>query len=297
MGIATNPYSTMQQLLGAASILAQSDFTEADIAQMEKEREAARTQSGSVIDTTKDQKGRKAEVIDENVPPQQPAPSPTTPAERAATAAGNVAGAVGRGASAVAQTPVGSFLQPIVTGARTAYDAITGGSKYSSGTAKPSQKTPATSPKAVASQPADGEDQTRAWTNENGVPMFDGKLESISEPITVDGTQTRTVTLRDSKGNAKTFDIGRFSQEDQNFLMTQYNIGIAKNAWPEKDFLGRYGSGEPTKYDKKGDRPRKQSMNPKTSGYDENRRVPNPEYRQKGEKSPTARKSQAKRTG
>lgn len=93
---------------------------------MEKEREAARTQSGSVIDTTKDQKGRKAEVIDENVPPQQPAPSPTTPAERAATAAGNVAGAVGRGASAVAQTPVGSFLQPIVTGARTAYDAITG---------------------------------------------------------------------------------------------------------------------------------------------------------------------------
>ena len=297
IGIATNPYSTMQQLLDAASILAQSDFTEADIAQMEKEREAARTQSGSVIDTSKDQKGRTAEVIDESVPPQQPTPSPTTPAERAATAAGNVAGAVGLGASAVAQTPAELFLQPIVTGARTVYDAITGGSKYSSETAKPSQKTPATSPKAVASQPADGEDKTRAWTNIDGVPMFDGKLESISEPITRNGTQTRTVTLRDSKGNAQTFDIKLFSQEDQNFLMTQYNIGIAKNAWPEKDFLGRYGTGEPYKYDKKGDRPKKQSMNPKTSGYDENRRVPNPEYRQKGEKTPTARTSQAKRTG
>jgi hypothetical protein len=79
--------------------------------------------------------------------------------------------------------------------------------------------------------------------------------------------------------------------------MTQYNIGIAKNAWPEKDFLGRYGTGEATKYNKKRSRPKKQSMNPKTSGYDENRRVPNPEYRQKGEKTPTAKQSQAKRTG
>jgi len=141
------------------------------------------------------------------------------------------------------------------------------------------------------------QENVRTWTDRNGKTFEGSIVEGSIEAASKQPVGQQMITVKRKDGQVFNIPVSRLSDEDIAYLESVYKIKQG-SAWTEEknDWAARYKPGQ--KYNAKRTKLEKnQSMNPRTSGYETERRNENPEYRQRDERTPSARTSIAKKTG